>query len=78
MNILSNLPRESFSPESGGKVNPKTAILAMRTHGTIDQVEEIVKSSPSDDNHKRDIYVRFRAAIVVNFVPFAGNSCNRK
>lgn len=28
-------PRDSFSPESGGKVNPRTAMLAIRTHGTI-------------------------------------------
>ena len=30
-----NLPSESFSPESGGRVKPRTAIDAMRTHGTI-------------------------------------------
>ena len=30
-----DLPRDSFSPESGGSVNPKTAIEAIRTHGTI-------------------------------------------
>ena len=30
-----DLPSDSFSPESGGSVNPKTAIEAMRTHGTI-------------------------------------------
>lgn len=28
-------PSESFSPESGGNVNPSTAIEAIRTHGTI-------------------------------------------
>lgn len=28
-------PKESFSPESGGNVNPKTAIEAINTHGTI-------------------------------------------
>ena len=29
------LPSESFSPESGGRVKPRTAIDAMRTHGTM-------------------------------------------
>ena len=29
------LPKESFSPESGGRVNPRTAIEAMSTQGTI-------------------------------------------
>jgi hypothetical protein len=28
-------PSDSFSPESGGKVKPKTAIDAIRTQGTI-------------------------------------------
>jgi hypothetical protein len=28
-------PKESFSPESGGKVKPNTAIEAIRTQGTI-------------------------------------------
>jgi hypothetical protein len=30
-----NLPNDNFSPESGGSVKPKTAIDAIRTHGTI-------------------------------------------
>lgn len=30
-----NLPRESFSPESGGSVNPNSAMDAIKTHGTI-------------------------------------------
>ena len=29
------LPSESFSPESGGRVKPRTAIDAMRTQGTM-------------------------------------------
>ena len=29
------LPNDSFSPESGGRVKPNTAIDAMRTQGTI-------------------------------------------
>lgn len=29
------IPRESFSPESGGRVKPRTAIEAMRRQGTI-------------------------------------------
>ena len=29
------LPSDNFSPESGGSVNPRTAIDAMRTHGTM-------------------------------------------
>ena len=29
------LPSESFSPESGGRVKPSTAIDAMRTQGTM-------------------------------------------
>lgn len=28
-------PKDSFSPESGGNVNPSTAIEAISTHGTI-------------------------------------------
>lgn len=41
-----------------------------------DQVEEIVKSPPSDDHHERYIYIRFWAAIVINFVSFTGHPCN--
>ena len=33
--INSNLPSVSFSPESGGKVKPSSAIEDMRTQGTI-------------------------------------------
>ena len=29
------LPRDSFSPESGGSVNPSNAIDAIKTQGTI-------------------------------------------
>lgn len=29
------LPNDSFSPESGGNVNPNNAIEAISTHGTI-------------------------------------------
>ena len=29
------IPRPIFSPESGGSVNPRTAIEAIRTQGTI-------------------------------------------
>lgn len=29
------LPRDSFSPESGGRVKPNIAIEAIKTHGTI-------------------------------------------
>ena len=28
-------PKESFSPESGGRVKPRTAMEAMSTQGTI-------------------------------------------
>lgn len=28
-------PSDSFSPESGGRVKPSTAMEAIRTHGTI-------------------------------------------
>lgn len=30
-----HLPNDSFSPESGGRVNPNNAIEAISTHGTI-------------------------------------------
>lgn len=30
-----HLPKDNFSPESGGRVKPSTAILAISTHGTI-------------------------------------------
>ena len=30
-----DLPKVSFSPESGGSVNPRSAIEEMRTQGTI-------------------------------------------
>lgn len=30
-----SLPNDSFSPESGGNVNPNNAIEAISTHGTI-------------------------------------------
>lgn len=30
-----SLPRESFSPDSGGSVKPRTAMEAMSTQGTI-------------------------------------------
>ena len=33
--LKSYLPNDNFSPESGGSVKPKTAIDAIRTHGTI-------------------------------------------
>lgn len=29
------LPKVSFSPESGGRVNPRRAMLDISTHGTI-------------------------------------------
>ena len=29
------LPRVSFSPESGGRVKPSSAMEEIRTHGTI-------------------------------------------
>ena len=32
---LENLPRVSFSPASGGRVKPRSAIEEIRTHGTI-------------------------------------------
>lgn len=39
MNLLNGydnyVPKESFSPESGGSVKPKSAIEAMSTQGTI-------------------------------------------
>ena len=33
--LKSYLPNDNFSPESGGSVKPRTAIDAIRTHGTI-------------------------------------------
>ena len=33
--VCLNLPSDSFSPESGGSVKPRTAIDAIRTQGTI-------------------------------------------
>ena len=33
--MILDLPRVSFSPESGGSVNPRRAIDEMRTQGTI-------------------------------------------
>ena len=33
--LLVYVPSESFSPESGGKVKPSTAMEAMRTQGTM-------------------------------------------
>ena len=35
INVDKNLPSESFSPESGGRVKPRTAIEAMSMQGTI-------------------------------------------
>ena len=35
MLLVGGVPRESFSPESGGRVKPSTAMEAMRTQGTI-------------------------------------------
>jgi len=35
LEINQNLPKVSFSPESGGSVNPSRAMDEMRTHGTI-------------------------------------------
>jgi len=32
---IENLPNVSFSPESGGNVNPNNAIDEIRTQGTI-------------------------------------------
>lgn len=29
------LPKDNFSPESGGSVKPNTAMEAIKTHGTI-------------------------------------------
>lgn len=38
-----------------------------------DQVEEIVECTPSDDDDESDVYVRFRAAIVVDLVSLTGH-----
>ena len=35
LSICVDLPKVSFSPESGGSVNPRSAIEEMRTQGTI-------------------------------------------
>ena len=35
IDIIVNKPSKSFSPESGGRVKPSTAIDAMRTQGTM-------------------------------------------
>ena len=32
---IQNLPKVSFSPESGGSVNPRRAMDEIKTHGTI-------------------------------------------
>lgn len=34
-NTNRHLPRESFSPESGGSMKPSSAIDAIKTHGTM-------------------------------------------
>lgn len=33
--MMKYLPNVSFSPESGGRVNPNRAIDEIKTHGTI-------------------------------------------
>lgn len=33
--MSTSLPNDNFSPESGGNVNPNSAIDAINTHGTI-------------------------------------------
>ena len=33
--VISMLPRDNFSPESGGKVKPRTAMLEMRRQGMM-------------------------------------------
>lgn len=38
-----------------------------------DQIEEVVECAPSDDDDESNVYVRFRAAIVVDFVPLTGH-----
>jgi len=37
-----------------------------------DQVEEVIECASSDNDDKSDVYVRFRAAVVVDLVPFTG------
>lgn len=37
-----------------------------------DQVEEVVECASSDDDDKSDVYIWFRAALVIDFVPFTG------
>lgn len=41
-----------------------------------DQVEEVVECASSDDDDEGDVYVRFWAAIVVDFVSLTGHPCD--
>lgn len=38
-----------------------------------DQVKEVVQCTPPDDDDEGDVYVRFRAAIVVDLVSLTGH-----
>lgn len=42
-------------------------------HARYDQVEEVVERPPPDDDHERDINIRFRAAVVIDLVSLAGD-----
>lgn len=42
-----------------------------------DQVEEVVERASSDDDDEGDVYVRFRAAIVVDLVSLTRHTCKR-
>jgi hypothetical protein len=58
-------PRESFSPESGGRVKPKTARNPMSP-----QVEEVVEALAFNDNSKNEIDVGLIWATRINcFLP---------
>lgn len=43
-------------------------------HARHDQIEEIVERFASNQNRESDVDVRLGAAIVVDFVAFAGNT----
>ena len=85
------LPRDSFSPESGGRVKPSTAIEAS-TNTKVrhkkyriptyqdtgdDQVTEVVESPPPDLDCEGDVQVGSRTALIENFIPFGRNSWDR-
>lgn len=70
------LPKVSFSPESGGSVKPRRAMLEIDQNARHDQVEKIVQRPPADLYGEGDVDVRLRTALVHYRVLFARHSCN--